>query len=291
MALLYLANKFPNAPMMGVGFSLGANILTRYLAEEGDQSRLISGIALSSVSYLAPVTIRVSCLSFQPWNVAKNAAHVEGTWFNRSVYSKAMAANLMNVLKQNSAALAKFTDHPISQAIQDVLSLDEPYMFQFDNLITRQIGGSSAHFPFPTQFDYYRWSGSDHVIGDIRVPYLAISSDDDPLLAEAPRSCENGWVTLAFTARGGHLGWFEAGENGEMKRWLTKPVLEWTKGLLGRLALDEQGNIKGRTCRPITEVDGFLREAGYEQFGCYEIEADADQFVGFQPAKGLLQGL
>lgn len=48
--LLYLSQKYPNAPLVGLGFSLGANILTRYLGEEGTRSRLIAGIALACVS-------------------------------------------------------------------------------------------------------------------------------------------------------------------------------------------------------------------------------------------------
>lgn len=50
-ALLYIATLHPTAPLLGLGFSLGANILTRYLAEEGNESRLNSGCGLASVSY------------------------------------------------------------------------------------------------------------------------------------------------------------------------------------------------------------------------------------------------
>jgi uncharacterized protein len=49
-ALMYIAKLYPNAPLLGVGFSLGANILTRYIAEEGEHSRLASGCALACVS-------------------------------------------------------------------------------------------------------------------------------------------------------------------------------------------------------------------------------------------------
>jgi uncharacterized protein len=38
---------------MGVGFSLGANVLTRYLGEEGESSRLNSGCILACVSGMA----------------------------------------------------------------------------------------------------------------------------------------------------------------------------------------------------------------------------------------------
>lgn len=49
-ALLYIQTTYPGAPLLGLGFSLGANVMTRYLAEEGDQSRLNSGCAVACVS-------------------------------------------------------------------------------------------------------------------------------------------------------------------------------------------------------------------------------------------------
>lgn len=50
VALMYISKTYPEAPLLGVGFSLGANVLTRYLAQEGDQSRLAAGCVLGCVS-------------------------------------------------------------------------------------------------------------------------------------------------------------------------------------------------------------------------------------------------
>lgn len=49
-ALLYLSNTFPRAKLLGIGFSLGANVMTCYLGEEGAKSRLASGCVLACVS-------------------------------------------------------------------------------------------------------------------------------------------------------------------------------------------------------------------------------------------------
>lgn len=49
VALMYIQKRFPKAPLLGIGFSLGANVLARYVAEEGDQCRLNSGCAVGSV--------------------------------------------------------------------------------------------------------------------------------------------------------------------------------------------------------------------------------------------------
>lgn len=49
-ALLYISHRYPRAPLLGLGFSLGANVLTRYVAEEGEECRLVSACALACVS-------------------------------------------------------------------------------------------------------------------------------------------------------------------------------------------------------------------------------------------------
>lgn len=47
---MFIAYRYPKAPLLGLGFSLGANVMTRYIAEEGHCSRLVSGCALGCVS-------------------------------------------------------------------------------------------------------------------------------------------------------------------------------------------------------------------------------------------------
>lgn len=54
VAILYISKRYPRAPLIGVGFSLGANVLTRYLAEEGNHCRLMAGCVLACVS---PITV------------------------------------------------------------------------------------------------------------------------------------------------------------------------------------------------------------------------------------------
>jgi hypothetical protein len=55
-ALLYLSIRYPRAKLLGIGFSLGANVMTRYLGEEGVNSKLASGCALACVRALRSVS-------------------------------------------------------------------------------------------------------------------------------------------------------------------------------------------------------------------------------------------
>ena len=49
-AVMYIAQRYPNAPLLGLSFSLGANVMVRYLAEEGERCRLRAACALGNVS-------------------------------------------------------------------------------------------------------------------------------------------------------------------------------------------------------------------------------------------------
>jgi hypothetical protein len=51
-ALMYITHRYPKAVLLGLGFSLGANVLTRYLGEEGAQSRISSACVLACVCLL-----------------------------------------------------------------------------------------------------------------------------------------------------------------------------------------------------------------------------------------------
>lgn len=71
-ALTFIVNKYPRAPLLGMGFSMGANIMTRYVAEEGDRSRLSSAVVLSCVSVALLRNPKSDPLHMKPWDMEKN---------------------------------------------------------------------------------------------------------------------------------------------------------------------------------------------------------------------------
>lgn len=72
-ALLYISYRYPRAPLLGLGFSLGANIMTRYVAEEGEECRLISVCALSCVSLSSFNEFDPFKNPFQPFDLMANS--------------------------------------------------------------------------------------------------------------------------------------------------------------------------------------------------------------------------
>jgi len=193
-----------------------------------------------------------------------------------------MGGNLMNVTRSHEAEFSKWPEHRVAQALPIALALKSPTLGKWDDTFTRISGGSSPPFPFPTGEAYYEWASSHKVLGGIRVPYLAINSADDPIVQVYPTDTDNGWVTLAITPGGGHLGWFEA-ENGKVMRWVRKPVLEWL-----RAAGEDLVHDLGRG-HALAEKDGFLAEKGRDDLGCKVV--DVGELVITEQEGGVIQGL
>ncbi|KAJ7774649.1 Alpha/Beta hydrolase protein [Mycena maculata] len=271
-ALVYISQLYPRAPLLGLGFSLGANVLTRYLAEEGEESRLSSGCALAC-----------------PWDLAKNNDGLRNSFIGR-IYSKAMATNLKNLVERNLEGLAKFPDHMIAKYIPVALNLKGALLDDFDDNFTRIAGGAPPDFPFASAQDYYVWGSSHNVVKNIRVPYLAINSADDPIVQHVPSDGGgNPFAIMALTAAGGHLGWFKPGPGNTMDRWIKTPVLEWMTLIGDTLVHPTSAKDPPRI---YLDDDGYYREEGRDG-GCKEIEGgglvDASSWQGIK--LNVVQGL
>ncbi|KAL1739432.1 Alpha/Beta hydrolase protein [Schizophyllum fasciatum] len=245
--LAYIRSLYPDAPLIGLGFSLGANVLTRYLAEEGEESRLVAGCA-------------VAC----PWNLLDDCNGLLNTFLGTQLYSKGMACSLRKIVKRNKTAFTAGPEH--AAAVEAALALKRPTLKVFDDHFTRLFGGGAPMFPFPSAHAYYTGTSSHLAVRDIAVPLLALNAADDPIVCRLPTLAGSENVVLAVTRHGGHLAWFEAGKRGgEPRRWMRRPVLEWLK-VCGD---DLVHGAMARRERPVVVVDGWVTEAGGEEaYGC-----------------------
>ncbi|KAI9466190.1 AB-hydrolase YheT, partial [Lactarius psammicola] len=266
-ALLYITYRYPRAPLLGLGFSLGANVLTRYVAEEGEECRLISACALAC-----------------PWDLTVNAYALHEDWFDRCIYAKGMGGNLRRLISRHVDSITKFPDSRLAQSLPELFSRKSITLAQFDNLITVHSGGTSPPFPFANALDYYVHASSHRVLGDVRIPFLAINSDDDPIVKHLPMyETDNKWVALIVTRGGGHMGWFERTGKG-VRRWIRQPALEWFKVTAEKIETPQ------RLVRSIHFQDGWLVESGREDLGCRDI-GEGGKIEGNSGKKDMLAGL
>ena len=200
-----------------------------------------------------------------------------------------MGANLKALAQRHLSTFEAFPNAAVSKSIPGLLEQSQTTLGQFDEAVTRLAGGSSPPFPFPTADDYYVWASSHKVLGDVKVPLLALNSDDDPIVSVLPIHEGNNvlspWVVFATTQGGGHLGWFEEGSvPGHPRRWYRRPVLEWLH------AMGSDMIPAPKNCKPIREIDGFFKDEGRDDIGCKVIE-DGGHIVGVQGEGSLLAGL
>ncbi|KAK1912562.1 hypothetical protein P3342_010165 [Pyrenophora teres f. teres] len=177
---------FPNRPLYGVGFSLGANILTNYCGEEGAHCPLRAAVACSN-----------------PWNLEVCNVELQRTWLGLHVYSRTMGKNLMGLFHRHKSQITKIAGIDV-----DAL-LKSRYLHEFDRHVQCPTWG------YPTEGAYYRDSQSVDAVLAIRIPFLGINAEDDPISSKAGLPTEevkrNPFTLLCTTDWGGHLGSFMLG--------------------------------------------------------------------------------
>jgi len=191
----FLRTAFPNRPLYAVGFSLGANILTNYLGEEGDGCAIAAAVVCSN-----------------PWQLDVSHKALMRSWIGREVYSKAMGANMRRLFETHVEQLRLDPRIDVEAARKTV------YLHEFDREITAKV------FGYPTVGAYYRDASSTDSLLKVRVPTLIVHAKDDPIAVEEAipydEARANPYVFMAVTNGGGHLSWFESGGG----RWFAKPV-------------------------------------------------------------------
>ncbi|KAF2268908.1 medium-chain fatty acid ethyl ester synthase/esterase 1 [Lojkania enalia] len=191
----YLTSNFPNRPLYAVGFSLGANILTNYVGEQGSQCVLKTAVACSN-----------------PWNLEVCHHALMRTALGREVYSKAMGRNMMGLFEQHKEQILK------NPKIDEKRVRTCKYLHEFDRVIQAPTWG------YPTEGAYYRDSQSVDALTAIRIPFLGINAEDDPIsFIEAipyEEFKQNPYIVLCTTNWGGHLSWFGLGG----KRWFATAI-------------------------------------------------------------------
>ncbi|QSZ30683.1 hypothetical protein DSL72_000241 [Monilinia vaccinii-corymbosi] len=207
--IAWLRKTFPNRPLFGIGFSLGANILTNYIAEEGSSCVLQAAVVCSN-----------------PWNLDAGSIALQRTWLGREVYSRTMGTNMKKLIEIHHDQVSKNPGIDFDK-IRNIT-----YLHEFD----RQIQGPA--WGYPTEGAYYRDASSTDSLLAVRIPLFAINAEDDPIASGEclPREevKKNPYTILCTTSLGGHLSWFEIGGH----RWHARPCVNFLNKMAFEVQLD-----------------------------------------------------
>ena len=176
-----LVGEHPGRPLALAGFSLGGNVLLKWLGERGTRvPGEIFGAAAVSV----------------PFDLERGARFIERG------FARVYTRHFLRTLRVK--ARAKLQRDP---GLFDAEALERARtLFEFDDAVTAPVHG------FEHAADYYHRSSSIGFLASIRRPTLLLSAYDDPFLPPAVlREVEhvargNRCITAEFHQYGGHVG-------------------------------------------------------------------------------------
>lgn len=184
----------PDLKLSAVGFSLGGNMLLKWLGETGQKNPLTAAIAISVPFELNKAVTRIS------------------KGFSR-IYEKHL---LRCVCKRLSSKFQNSTGPIDVSCFSRITSMRD-----FDNQVTAPLHG------FSDADDYYLKSSSRQYLHNIHVPTLLLQSKDDPFMTDdvipLPHELSK-QVTLEITENGGHVGFVAGKFPWELTYWLEQRV-------------------------------------------------------------------
>jgi hypothetical protein len=191
----HIQKKHPGRPLVVIGFSLGGNVLLKWLGEQAGASPLHSAIAIS-----VPFDLNSAALKLEKG------------------LSRIYQRHLLKKLR--TSVRSKAVRHPPPLALN---RLHELRTFrQFDDRITAPLHG------FRDVDDYYTQSSSKQYLKTIHTPTLIIQASDDPFLPPAalPRDADlAAAVTLELSSHGGHVGFIAGANPFKPRYWLEQRIL------------------------------------------------------------------
>lgn len=200
-----LAAERPGRALLAAGVSLGANVLLKWLGEQGDRT---------------PPELRRAAAISTPFDLAAGSRHLE-RGFSR-VYVRHFVKGL------RAKALRTLARHPGLPVDRGRLLAARSF-WDFDDVFTGPVHG------FAGADDYYARSSSLGFLDRITVPTLLHSAVDDPFLPAAildrvrEVARRTPALTVDFTPHGGHVGWV-AGPPWAPIYWMEHRVTHWLGG-------------------------------------------------------------
>lgn len=199
-----------------VGFSLGGNLMLKYLGENGKQlpGEIKAGIAIS-----VPLDL--------------NACATQIALASNFIYSWRFVRNLKKKIRAKVQIMP--TDRIHDGCRPDVLSTEHlgkiKSIKQFDEYYTAPLHG------FIDATDYYEKCSSLHFLKDIEVPTLMLNAKNDPFLADNCYFDESSLpgqnIYFAAPEEGGHCGFMQKNVQKHDNFWSEEMAIQFADVSLG----------------------------------------------------------
>ncbi|MDU9402072.1 hydrolase [Pseudomonas sp. zfem004] len=201
----HLRAQRPLAPLYAVGYSLGGNVLLKYLGESGSASELEAAVAVSV-----------------PFRLDQCADRI-GLGFSK-IYQAHFMREMLAYVQDKQRHFRDKGHHEGLAEIERLGSLRNLRTFwDFDGKVTAPLNG------FSDVHDYYRRASSRYYLRENRTPTLIIHASDDPFVFShsLPSADELAPQTqFELHSRGGHVG-FVDGSLRNPGYYLERRIPQW----------------------------------------------------------------
>jgi len=194
----WLHAREPRTPIYSAGWSLGANVTLKALAEEGDHAPVQAAV--------------VACAPFQLRPCAEKL---------RSGFSRLYQHKLLTELK--ASIRRKHPRVAVPAGVNLAAALRARDFFEFDDAYTAPLNR------YRDALDYYARCSSGQFLKNIQRPTLVANALDDPFMTPEviPSAADlSASVTLELSAHGGHVGYIGR-NNGAAEFWLEQRFADY----------------------------------------------------------------
>ncbi|WP_026340096.1 hydrolase [Amphritea japonica] len=199
--LAYLKEHFPQAKLCAVGYSLGGNVLTKYLGEMQSDSTIDRAVVVSAPLQLSACAKRLEkgFSTLYQWHLIKQLRDKLTDKFNhRTIVDQA------SVTPKQVSTLKTF--------------------YQFDHRVTAPLHG------FEGVDDYYAKASGFSYLAKIDRPTLVIHAADDPFMnadvIPSANQCSAD-VTYELHQQGGHVGFIDGGSPLKPRYYLEQRIIHF----------------------------------------------------------------
>jgi predicted alpha/beta-fold hydrolase len=201
-----LREREPATPIAVIGFSLGGNVLLKWLGEQGNKLSLFAAVAISVPFILSACATKLD----------------DG--FSK-VYRNHLLGELKQYIREKRRYLLEINQLDEASKLTQLGDLSNINSFwQYDERVVAQLYG------FKNNLEYYQRSSSRQFLKHITVPTLLIQASDDPFMTKSaiPGKDElSSSIILELSNEGGHVGFVMGNNPFKPSYWLEQRIPEF----------------------------------------------------------------
>ncbi|PPD34466.1 MAG: hydrolase [Methylomonas sp.] len=204
----YIRQCHPDSALAAVGFSLGGNVLLKWLGEQGENVSLQAAVAVSVPLVLSECASRLD------------------TGFSR-VYRKHLLDELKLYIHNKHRCLTHHRLFAEADKLNQLGDLSDIHSFwQYDDRVVAKLHG------YQNASDYYHHASSRQFLSTIKNPTLVIHAEDDPFMTPdvVPNAGElSPQVLVEIYTTGGHVGFIGSKDALTPSYWLDSRIPAFLK--------------------------------------------------------------